>query len=110
MGDHERVGEQRHRMPPHDERTWSISGRRALVPVGPPDLRTSGPRGEARFEVSDVLKTRDGNRKLQKDVERLMNLPPGVTGFLVGTDMWEGRVIRRGYAYAKVRDTLIAQV
>jgi hypothetical protein len=77
---------------------------------GPPDLRTTGGLGEAWFEVSDVLKVRDGNRKLQKVLNRLSNLPPGVVGFLVGSDLWEGRIAHSGRGYDKVRDTLIARV
>ena len=82
----------------------------ALPPAGPPDLWTSGRRGEARLEVSDVLKVRDGNRNLQKNVERLMNPPPGAAGFLVGSGIWEGRVMQRSYAYEMMRDTPIARV
>jgi hypothetical protein len=81
-----------------------------VPPSGPPDLRTTGALGEAWFEVSDVLKRRDGNRKLQKDLKRLSNLPPSVAGFLVGSDLWEDRIAHSGRAYEKVRNTLIARV
>ena len=83
----------------------------AGVPVpGPPDLLTEGALGKAWFEVSDVLKVRDGNRKLQKDLQRLRGAPTDVTAFLVGSGLWQGRVDQLGFDCEKERDTLIAQV
>ena len=51
--------------------------------AGPSDLRTMGVEGEAWFEVSDVVATHDGNRKLQTDLDRLQRAPTGVATFLV---------------------------
>jgi hypothetical protein len=81
-----------------------------LPEAGPPDLWTVGPKGEACFEVSDVLSPHDGNRKLPKDLARLFQVPGGKAAFLVGTDAWEGRIKNKGFWYTKVNDTIIARV
>lgn len=81
-----------------------------LREAGPPDLRTVGPKGEAWFEVSDVLSPHDGNRKLPKDLARLVQVPGGKAAFLVGTDAWEKRIENKGFWHTKVHDTIIARV
>lgn len=80
--------------------------------VAPPDLRTRGVEGEAWFEVSDVVLARDGNRKLQQDLDRLQASPPGVATFLVTSPSWEARIGVRSFPYWKIppEDTIVARV
>jgi hypothetical protein len=79
---------------------------------GPPDLRTVGERGEAWFEVSDVVSRRDGNRKLQTDLERLRRVPIHAARFLVGSPVWEERIRYRGFWYDEVppEGTIVARI
>jgi hypothetical protein len=79
---------------------------------GPPDLRTKGVQGEAWFEVSDVVAARDGNRKLQIDLERLQRAPAIVATFLVASPSWEHRIQHRGLPYWKTPpdETIVARV
>ncbi|MFN8232260.1 MAG: hypothetical protein U0V56_01835 [Actinomycetota bacterium] len=78
---------------------------------GPSDLRTDGDKGEAWFEVSDVVSAHDGNKKLQTDLDRLQRAPAGVATFLVTSPSWERRIELRKFAYWKVppENTIVAQ-
>jgi len=80
--------------------------------AAPSDLRTSGEKGEAWFEVSDVLSARDGTRKLQRDLARLQLAPASVAAFLVTSPSWEKRIQQRGFSYWKIppEDTIVARV
>ena len=80
--------------------------------AGPSDLRTEGAKGEAWFEVSDVLTAHDSNDKLRIDLSRLERAPAAVVTFLVCSPSWEQRIIQREFSYSKVppEDTIVARV